>query len=85
MSDAPLRNVVNRMAELAGLPEPELVPMSALALQEAARTDPIMAEVPEMQYLYQRPAVMGTALTTRTFGLTATPLDEVLTEMVKAA
>lgn len=79
-SDLPLRAVANRLAELAGLPEPKLEPMSALELHQAALADPTTAEIVETQYLYQRPAVMGTALTAQTFGLEPTPLDDVLRE-----
>ncbi|GAB3438677.1 NAD-dependent epimerase/dehydratase family protein [Actinophytocola sediminis] len=80
VSEAPLRVVANRLAELAGLPAPRIEPMSAVALHQAALADPITAETLETQYLYLRPAVLGTAHTARTFGLTPTPLDDVLRE-----
>ncbi|OLF10748.1 NAD-dependent epimerase/dehydratase family protein [Actinophytocola xanthii] len=83
-ADVSLREVANRLAELAGRARPRLRRMTALELHEAARADSIMAELPEMQYLYERPAVMGTELTRRTFGLEPTPLDEVLRETAAA-
>ncbi|MGP4110762.1 NAD-dependent epimerase/dehydratase family protein [Streptomyces sp. 4N509B] len=78
ISDAPVREIATRFAALAGAPEPRLVNMAPLDLHHAGLADPVMAQVWEMQYLYQRPAVMDASHTARTFGLAATDLEEVL-------
>ncbi|MFJ9697055.1 hypothetical protein [Kitasatospora sp. NPDC101183] len=48
------------------------------------RTDSVMAEFPEMLYLYDRPNLLDASFTSEAPGLTATPLDLVLDEMVSA-
>ena len=47
----------------------------------ASMADPAMAEMPEMQYLYRRPAVMDWSDTAATFDVKPTPLDDVLREL----
>ncbi|MEJ3747183.1 NAD-dependent epimerase/dehydratase family protein [Actinomycetes bacterium KLBMP 9797] len=84
ISDGSVREVAVRFAELTGKPMPPLVNMSPLDLHTLAITDPIMAEVPEMQYLYQRPAVLDASLAARTFDLKPSPLDDVLLETAEA-
>ncbi|RKE22303.1 NAD-dependent epimerase/dehydratase family protein [Streptomyces sp. TLI_171] len=82
VSHAPARELAVRLAELAGAPAPRLDRMSAAALAEAARLDPVMAEVPEMLYLYDRPALLDSAATEAALGVSAaTPLDTVLKEL----
>lgn len=73
ISDGSVHEVAVRFAELTGAPVPRLVSMSPLDLHNLAISDPIMAEVPEMQYLYQRPAVLDASLSVRTFDLKPTP------------
>jgi nucleoside-diphosphate-sugar epimerase len=84
ISDGSVREVAVRLAELTGAPVPQLVNMSPLDLHNLAISDPIMAQVPEMQYMYQRPSVLDASLTARTFGLKPTPLDDVLIETANA-
>ncbi|MCK9926759.1 NAD-dependent epimerase/dehydratase family protein [Frankia sp. Mgl5] len=84
VSDGSVREIAVRFADLTGSPVPHLVNMSPLDLHNLASSDPIMAEVPEMQYLYQRPAVLDATLTARTFDLKPTPLDDVLIETAQA-
>ncbi|WP_433256016.1 NAD-dependent epimerase [Streptosporangium sp. CA-135522] len=75
------REVAVRMAFLTGAPEPKLESMPLEEIRRLALTDPIMAEVPEMQYLYRRPFVLDSSLTQRTFGFGPAPLDQALIEM----
>lgn len=84
ISDASVREVATRFAELAGAPTPRLNSMSPLDLHNAGLADPIIAQTWEMQYQYQRPCVLDASLSVRTFGLTPTPLDDVLLETAKA-
>ncbi|WP_405802115.1 NAD-dependent epimerase/dehydratase family protein [Streptomyces sp. NBC_01506] len=80
VSDAPVRAVTKRFAELAGAPVPQLTSMSPLDLHNAGLADPVIAQTWEMQYQYRRPFVLDASLTAKTFGLTPTPLDDVLLE-----
>ncbi|MEV4362109.1 NAD-dependent epimerase/dehydratase family protein [Nonomuraea sp. NPDC004186] len=84
ISDVTVREVTERFAELAGAPAPQLISMSPLDLHKAGLADPIMAQTWEMQYQYQRPFILDASLTVKTFGLTPTPLDDVLLETVKS-
>ncbi|MFI5897019.1 NAD-dependent epimerase/dehydratase family protein [Actinoplanes sp. NPDC051513] len=84
VSDGSVREVAVRFAELAGAPAPELINMSPLDLHNLAISDPVMAEVPEMQYLYQRPAVLDASPAAQILGLEPTPLDDVLIETATA-
>ncbi|GAA4721734.1 NAD-dependent epimerase/dehydratase family protein [Phytohabitans rumicis] len=84
ISDGSVREVAVRFAEVTGSPVPDLVNMSPLDLHNLALADPILGEVPEMQYLYQRPAVLDASLATRTFDLKPTLLDDVLIETANA-
>jgi hypothetical protein len=44
-----------------------------------------MAEVVEMQYLFQRPLLVDSSQAERAFGLRPTPLGDVLAETVRGA
>ncbi|RAJ41771.1 nucleoside-diphosphate-sugar epimerase [Kitasatospora sp. SolWspMP-SS2h] len=80
-SHAPARELAVRLARLAGAPAPRLDRMSTGALAGAARADAVMAEVPEMLYLYDRPALIDSTATETALGLPpATPLDTALAE-----
>ncbi|MFI6735331.1 NAD-dependent epimerase/dehydratase family protein [Nonomuraea sp. NPDC050451] len=84
ISDATVREVTKRFAELAGASAPQLISMSPLDLHNAGLADPIIAQTWEMQYQYQRPFILDASLTAKTFGLTPTPLDDVLLETAKS-
>ncbi|WP_327109692.1 NAD-dependent epimerase/dehydratase family protein [Nocardia sp. NBC_01730] len=75
-----LRDLVARLAKVAGAPEPQLVPMSRVDLAWAGATDPISAELIEMLYQFEHPDVLDSSLTQRTFGLSPTLIDEVLAD-----
>ncbi|MFI7674863.1 NAD-dependent epimerase/dehydratase family protein [Actinophytocola sp. NPDC049390] len=80
-SDIPIRAMAARFAEVAGVPLPSIREMTALELHAQATADPVMAEMPEMQYLYRRPAVMEWTDTATVLDLKPTPLDDVLREL----
>ncbi|MCK9928164.1 NAD-dependent epimerase/dehydratase family protein [Frankia sp. Mgl5] len=84
ISDVSVRQVATRFAELTGAPAPHLVSMSPLDLHNAGLADPIVAQMWEMQYQYQRPCLLDASLTAQTFDLIPTPLDEVLLETAQA-
>ncbi|GAA3032234.1 NAD-dependent epimerase/dehydratase family protein [Streptosporangium longisporum] len=75
------RELATRLTFLTGAPGPKLESLPLEEIHRLAGTDPIMAEVPEMQYLYRRPFVLDSTLTQRTFGFGAAPLDDALVEM----
>jgi nucleoside-diphosphate-sugar epimerase len=83
-SDISVRAMTERFAAVAGVPVPPIREMTPLELHTQAQADPIMAETPEMQYLYQRPMVLDWSDTATTFDLKPTPLDDVLRELASA-
>jgi len=76
-----VRELAVRLAEAAGAPAPRLGRMPASELREIGRGDSIMAELSEMLYLLDRPAVLDASSTIATLGVGPTPLDAVLAEM----
>ncbi|MEV4373899.1 hypothetical protein AB0J71_43055 [Nonomuraea sp. NPDC049637] len=84
-SELPVRALARRLAEAARAPEPRLGRMSRRELEEIGRTDSIMAELPEMLYLYDRPHLLDASSTVEMLGVAATPVDDVLMEMAAAA
>ncbi|MFJ3788621.1 hypothetical protein [Kitasatospora sp. NPDC090091] len=51
---------------------------------EIGRTDSVMAEFPEMLYLYDRPALLDASATVAALGVQPTPIGAVLAEMATA-
>jgi nucleoside-diphosphate-sugar epimerase len=81
VSAASARELTALLAEAAGAPAPDLRRMSAAELREAGLGNSLMAEVSEMLYLYERPAILDSALTRQAFGLEPATLKDVLAEM----
>ncbi|WP_027341638.1 NAD-dependent epimerase/dehydratase family protein [Hamadaea tsunoensis] len=79
-SDASARELTERLSKVAARDEALLHSMSVDELAELAAHDSILAEVPEMSYLFRRPFVLSTARTERVLGVTPTDLDAVLAE-----
>jgi nucleoside-diphosphate-sugar epimerase len=79
-----VRALTVRLAEIADAPAPDLTPMSAVDLAAIGHHNPIMAEVVEMLYSFDDPDLLDSSLTEQTFGLSATPVDNVLAETVAA-
>lgn len=82
-SDMSVREITARFAAVSGRPQPPIREMTPLELH-ATMADPLMVEVVEMQYLYQRECVMDWSRTAAEFDLKPTPLDDVLRELVAA-
>ncbi|MGN9788178.1 NAD-dependent epimerase/dehydratase family protein [Nonomuraea sp. ZG12] len=80
-SDISVRQLAGRLASTAGTPAPRLRHMPSHELAEIGRTDSIMAEFPEMLYLYDRPNILDASAARKTLGVTPTPIDDVLREM----
>ncbi|MGW1516819.1 NAD-dependent epimerase/dehydratase family protein [Streptomyces sp. NPDC002287] len=79
------RQLMGRLAQAAGAPAPRLRTMTRQELEAACAADPLMAEVPETAYLYDRPLLLDASATGRVLGVRATPLDAVLEELVRTA
>jgi nucleoside-diphosphate-sugar epimerase len=85
-SPAPMtaRQLLTRVADLAGLPAPRLRAYPRAAVRGAALFDKLAKEFLEVRYQHARPFVMDSSRVTAEFGLTATPLDEAIREAIKA-
>jgi hypothetical protein len=81
-STASARELATHLAATAGVPAPSLRRMMPAELEEMGRDNPVMLEFLEILYLYERPAVLDSSLTSTVLKVTATPLDQVLHEMV---
>ncbi|WP_308785336.1 hypothetical protein [Phytohabitans rumicis] len=55
--------------------------MTGSELAEIGRTNSVMAEFPEMLYLYDRPNILDASYTAKVLDITPTPIDQVLAEM----
>ncbi|NBH04399.1 NAD-dependent epimerase/dehydratase family protein [Amycolatopsis sp. SID8362] len=75
-----VRELVNRFAAVARVPEPKLRAMPMWLLKAAGLTSPMIRELPEMQYQFRRPFILDSSHTERTFDLEPTPLDDLLRE-----
>jgi nucleoside-diphosphate-sugar epimerase len=78
-----VRALTIRLTEIAGASFPNLRQMPAEELVEIGKLNTVMAEVAEMLYSLDNPDLLDSSRTERTFGLSATPLDDVLAEMVR--
>lgn len=74
------RQLANTLAQSAGAVAPRLRRMPGWLLTLAGLASPVVRELPEMQYQFQRPFILDSSETENTFGLTATPLPDILRE-----
>ncbi|MFD7262695.1 NAD-dependent epimerase/dehydratase family protein [Streptomyces sp. NPDC059874] len=81
-SELPPRELMARLAELAGAPVPRLRTMTPDELDAAAAADVVMAEIPEMAYQYDRELRLDASGTERLLGVRATEPDLVLKELL---
>ncbi len=81
---ASVRELSARAARLAGAPAPTLNRMSSTELDVLATTDSIMREVVEMTYLLDSPCVLDSTETEHALGVSATPLEDVLRDTLRA-
>ncbi|MEW2416267.1 NAD-dependent epimerase/dehydratase family protein [Streptomyces sp. NPDC046866] len=83
-SELSARELMARLADLAGAPAPRLRTMTPQELAAAVAVDELMAELPEMAYLYDRPLRLDASDTERLLGVRATAPDTVLRELLPA-
>lgn len=81
-STASARELATRLATVAGLPAPDLRRITATDLTEMGRTNPVMLEFLEVLYLYEKPAVLDSSHTAAVLKVAATPIDNVLQELI---
>ncbi|MED7951041.1 NAD-dependent epimerase/dehydratase family protein [Streptomyces sp. BE303] len=82
-SHAPVRELAAHLARTAAVPGPDLTHMTTAELEEIGRTDSVMAEFPEMLYLYDRPGILDASFTAEVLNVASAPLDAVLAEMAQ--
>jgi len=82
-ADLSVRELTRLIAEAAGTGPADLATMTRDELAALAAADSIAAEVPEMLYMYERPAVLDSSETRRLLGVEATPVGAVVAEIVR--
>jgi nucleoside-diphosphate-sugar epimerase len=75
-----VRQLATRLAEVAGAPQPKLTEIPYPVLWVAGLFSPLIRELRTTRYQFTRPFVLDSSTTTTAFGLTPTPLDDVLRE-----
>lgn len=80
-----VRAMATRLAELAEAPAPRLAEMTDRELTLLGATAPLWDELWETHHMSHRPFVVDASRIESTFGLTATPLDDVLTATLQRA
>jgi nucleoside-diphosphate-sugar epimerase len=80
-----VRAIVERFAQVAGVPMAGVERMPQEVFAALAAADPVVAELEEMLYLDEHPCVLDATETEHHFGVTATPIDEPLAESVADA
>lgn len=72
------RELVKQLSALADGPAPKVRALPKPVLRAAALVSPMMRELAEIAYQYERPFVIDASATTSTFGIQPTPLVEAL-------
>jgi nucleoside-diphosphate-sugar epimerase len=81
VSTVSMRELTARLVVAAGIPAANLSRMSVDEVREIGLGDSIMAELEEILYLYDRPAIVDSSLTERILDVKPSALDDVLSEM----
>ena len=82
-ADLSVRQLTELIAEAAGTAPAGLAAMTRETLAALTASDTMVAEVTEMLYMTERPAILDSRQTRRLLGIQATPVDEVVAEIVK--
>ncbi|WP_086826943.1 NAD-dependent epimerase/dehydratase family protein [Allokutzneria sp. NRRL B-24872] len=77
-----MRELAVRTAKLAGAPAARIARMPAIALRLAGFFTPAAREMVEVQYQLQRPFVVDSSAAEQAFGITPTPTEDALREML---
>lgn len=82
-ADISVRQLTQLLAEAAGTAPAGLMAMTREDLAVLAASDSIVAEVTEMLYMIERPAILDSGETRQLLAIRATPIEEVVAEIVK--
>lgn len=84
-TDAPLtaRQVAERLTRVAGAPRPKVRRVPRLLTEAMALGSPMMRELRELRYQFDRPFVLDSSDFQEMFGQRPTPIDEALAETVR--
>ncbi|MCM1941932.1 NAD-dependent epimerase [Streptomyces sp. G3] len=77
-----VRKLAGRLAALAGAPEPRMEELTERDLTLLAFTEPFWAELHEVLTMPGRPFVVDCSETEKVLGVSATPVDDVLAEVL---
>lgn len=80
-----VRELAARYTEIAGAPAPKLTAVPYPVLWTAGLFSPLMRELRATSYQWDRPFVLDSTLTERTFGLTPTPVGTALAAVPRPA
>ena len=72
------REALAAICRLASVPAPKLAPAPRLVLLAAGLVSPMLRELDEVRYQFERPFVLDSSAFTATFGIEPTPMDEAL-------
>jgi nucleoside-diphosphate-sugar epimerase len=72
------REVVAALANLAGMPAPDVRGIPNWLLAALGVASPMLRELREVTYQFERPFVLDSSAVTETFGLEPTPMEEAL-------
>jgi nucleoside-diphosphate-sugar epimerase len=67
-----------RLSELAGAPAPKILRIPRPILSAAGAVSPLMRELRETRYQFDRPFILDSTAFETTFGMAPTPIDEAL-------
>jgi nucleoside-diphosphate-sugar epimerase len=84
-SSLSVRALAERVAELAGMPAPELRRIDRDELLTLAQQEPLFGELVELLYSNENPHVIDSTQAEAVLGVRATPLDVVLREALAGA
>jgi nucleoside-diphosphate-sugar epimerase len=76
------RQFIAEVARAAGVRPPRIVPMPGWFLRAAGLAVPLVREVAEMAYQFERPWIMDSTASQRLLGLAPTPLDDAVAATV---
>ncbi|HEX2988259.1 MAG TPA: NAD-dependent epimerase, partial [Chloroflexota bacterium] len=74
--------VVEAMSRLAGVPAPKVSAVPRWALHAGGLFSPMLRELDEVLYQFDRPFVLDSSAFSATFGLLPTPMDEALSATI---
>lgn len=77
-----VRQLADRLAQVAGAPQPKLTAIPYPVLWVTGLFSPLIRELRTTRYQFARPFVLDSSATTAAFGLTPSPLDRVLRDVV---